>query len=78
MPVQFVTGHSHIRAFARLDAHAASFEAGNYANTLGFASFDLARGASTTAFAHEFVDMDTAALATAAPCSSCPRTCGGT
>ena len=66
VPVQFVTGHSHIRAFARLDAHAASFEAGNYANTLGFASFDLARGASTTAFAHEFVDMDTAALSTAA------------
>ena len=43
VPVQFLTGHSHIRAFARLDAHAVSFEAGNYGNTVGFASFNVSK-----------------------------------
>lgn len=41
MPVQFITGHSHIRAFTRLDAQSTSFEAGHYLDTIGFASFPL-------------------------------------
>ena len=40
VPVQFLTGHSHIRAWTRLDARAASFEAGHYGDTLGFVTFN--------------------------------------
>jgi 2',3'-cyclic-nucleotide 2'-phosphodiesterase (5'-nucleotidase family) len=39
LPVLFITGHSHRRAFARLDNHAVSFEAGRYLDTLGWISF---------------------------------------
>ena len=41
VPIQFVTGHSHIRAYRDLDDRAASFEAGRYLDTIGFASFGL-------------------------------------
>lgn len=39
MPIQFITGHTHIRAYAQLDEHAASFEAGRFLDTIGFCSF---------------------------------------
>ena len=39
VPVQFLTGHSHISAWNRLDARASSFEAGHYGDTVGFAAF---------------------------------------
>lgn len=41
VPILFVTGHSHIRAYRDLDSRAASFEAGHYLDTVGFASFAL-------------------------------------
>lgn len=39
MPVQFITGHTHIRAVHTMDAASVSFEAGKYLDTLGFVSF---------------------------------------
>jgi hypothetical protein len=39
VPVIFMTGHSHRRAYRRLDSNAASFEAGHYLDTIGFLSF---------------------------------------
>lgn len=39
VPIQFITGHTHVRAWSKLDDHAASFEAGRYLDTLGFCSF---------------------------------------
>jgi len=41
MPVQFITGHSHMRKYETLDSYSTSFEAGRYLDTLGFASFSL-------------------------------------
>lgn len=41
VPILFVTGHSHIRAYRDLDPRAVSFEAGHYLDTVGFASFAL-------------------------------------
>jgi len=41
MPIQFITGHTHIRAYAPLDDHAASFEAGRFLDTVGFCSFPV-------------------------------------
>ena len=38
MPVQFVTGHSHIRGFEKPDNFSLSFEAGKYLDTIGFVS----------------------------------------
>ena len=38
-PIQFVTGHTHIRANKQLDDAASSFEAGHYLDTVGFLSF---------------------------------------
>mmetsp|Transcript_90789 Transcript_90789/g.189802 ORF Transcript_90789/g.189802 Transcript_90789/m.189802 type:complete len:595 (-) Transcript_90789:54-1838(-) len=39
-PVQFITGHSHIRGWRRVDAYSSSFEAGCKLNTLGYTSFN--------------------------------------
>lgn len=39
MPIQFVTGHSHIRAFFVLDDMSTTLEAGHYLDTIGFCSF---------------------------------------
>jgi hypothetical protein len=39
MPIQFITGHTHIRSFVQLEDHAASFEAGRFLDTIGFCSF---------------------------------------
>jgi len=41
LPVQFITGHSHIRNFAIMDNASVSFEAGRYLDTVGFASFPM-------------------------------------
>eukprot|EP00931_Biecheleriopsis_adriatica_P066355 TRINITY_DN40730_c0_g1_i1.p1 TRINITY_DN40730_c0_g1~~TRINITY_DN40730_c0_g1_i1.p1 ORF type:complete len:526 (+),score=92.06 TRINITY_DN40730_c0_g1_i1:46-1623(+) len=63
LPVQFVTGHSHARKFASLDAAATSFEAGHYLDTVGFASFPKkkatlshASSASAVGFQHVFIN----------------------
>jgi hypothetical protein len=37
--IQFITGHTHIRAYAELDDHSTSFEAGRFLDTIGFCSF---------------------------------------
>ena len=39
MSIQFITGHTHIRAYVELDPYAASFEAGRFLDTIGFCSF---------------------------------------
>ena len=65
-PVQFLTGHSHIRAWTRLDARATSFEAGHYADTCGFAAFNLSASSAAVPFEHVQVEMNRAALAAAA------------
>ena len=51
MPVQFVTGHSHIRANQQLDYYSSSFEAGKYLDTIGLISFptkDLSKVKATS------------------------------
>ena len=60
MPVQFITGHSHIRAFDQVDQHATSFEAGHYLDTIGFVSFDE----NGTNFQHVFIEANVDALQT--------------
>jgi len=67
VPIQFVTGHSHIRAYRDLDARAASYEAGHYLDTVGFASFGLSSSSSAAAaFAHLDIDANQASMAAAA------------
>ena len=39
MPIQFVTGHSHMRRYAVMDDWSTSLESGRYLDTVGFASF---------------------------------------
>ena len=39
IPVQFITGHTHIRDYYIFDPLSTSFEAGHYLDTLGFVSF---------------------------------------
>jgi len=41
IPIQFITGHSHIRAFTAVDDVSTSFEAGHYLDTVGFVSFPI-------------------------------------
>ena len=38
-PIQFITGHSHIRAISFPDDYSSSFEAGKFLDTVGFVSF---------------------------------------
>lgn len=56
------TGHSHIRAYSNPDSFSANLEAGFYANTIGFASFDLPASPSSSneamEFYHDFLDMN--------------------
>eukprot|EP00908_Phaeocystis_cordata_P020852 Transcript_32515.p1 GENE.Transcript_32515~~Transcript_32515.p1 ORF type:complete len:438 (-),score=120.15 Transcript_32515:135-1448(-) len=65
-PIFFVTGHSHLRAYRALDAHAAAFEAGHYLDTVGFASFALSPSSSSSSFAHLQIEANQAAMAAAA------------
>eukprot|EP00538_Stauroneis_constricta_P011188 CAMPEP_0119554560 /NCGR_PEP_ID=MMETSP1352-20130426/7021_1 /TAXON_ID=265584 /ORGANISM="Stauroneis constricta, Strain CCMP1120" /LENGTH=626 /DNA_ID=CAMNT_0007601173 /DNA_START=28 /DNA_END=1908 /DNA_ORIENTATION=+ len=51
MPIQFMTGHSHIRSYKVLDDFSASFEAGKFLDTVGFASFP--KKGTTPAFKHK-------------------------
>jgi 2',3'-cyclic-nucleotide 2'-phosphodiesterase (5'-nucleotidase family) len=75
MPIQFITGHTHIRSYAVLDEYAASFEAGRFLDTIGFVSFSTRRGttdrkhnATTTTtsteqrFPHVFLDANRESL----------------
>ena len=39
IPIQFITGHTHIRDYDVFDSLATSFEAGHFLDTLGFVSF---------------------------------------
>jgi 2',3'-cyclic-nucleotide 2'-phosphodiesterase (5'-nucleotidase family) len=39
IPVQFITGHTHIRDYQVFDHFSSSFEAGHFLDTLGFVSF---------------------------------------
>ena len=79
VPILFVTGHSHIRAYRDLDPRAASFEAGHYLDTVGFASFALDGSAramnsaadgstdgSTSSFEHVYIKANVAVMAAAA------------
>jgi 2',3'-cyclic-nucleotide 2'-phosphodiesterase (5'-nucleotidase family) len=52
IPIQFISGHSHIRAFESIDNRSTSFEAGHYLDTIGFVSFDL----NGTNFQNVFID----------------------
>lgn len=78
MPIQFVTGHSHRRAYEVLDSAASSMEAGRFLDTVGFVSFPRshsyiaaqtkAGGHNLTAlslFQHEFIDASKAGLSSA-------------
>lgn len=67
MPVQFVTGHTHIRDYAVLDEMSTSFEAGRYLDTLGFVSFPSKDNVeafktnvttNTSLFTHNFLDAN--------------------
>jgi 2',3'-cyclic-nucleotide 2'-phosphodiesterase (5'-nucleotidase family) len=64
-PLQFLTGHSHTRGFARLDNFSSSFEAGCKLNTLGFISFNHA-ASERLDFDYTQIDGNTALLAGAA------------
>lgn len=65
MPVQFLTGHSHLRKINPTDGFSSSFEAGHYLDTIGFVSFDLPSPNSSVTnmtFHHEFIDANVALL----------------
>ena len=65
VPVLFLTGHSHVRCELMLEKRAASFEAGHYGDTLGFASIGY-RATGEPPFAFQFLEMNEALLAAAA------------
>ncbi len=48
MPVQFITGHTHIRANDQVDYYSSSFEAGRFLDTIGLVSFPTFDSNSTT------------------------------
>jgi len=63
MPIQFITGHTHRREYSLRDNASASFEAGRYLDTLGFASFptkstllSVSIDNRTDYFKHTFID----------------------
>ena len=51
MPVYFVTGHSHMRAYRTFDAFSSSFEAGRYLDTVGFLSYQYRKHINTPVLA---------------------------
>jgi hypothetical protein len=59
IPIQFITGHTHHRRYARVDDLSASFEAGRYLDTVGFVSFpnwgtaEMFGGNATHLFKHD-------------------------
>lgn len=54
--VQFVTGHTHQRAYVPLDPFASSLQAGFYLDTLGFVSFQTK--SNETTFYHSLMDAN--------------------
>eukprot|EP00977_Amphora_coffeiformis_P010024 scaffold2353_cov167-Amphora_coffeaeformis.AAC.15 len=70
IPVQFITGHTHVRGASFPDTASASFEAGRYLDTVGFVSFprkatlaaEPAGSNTTDLFTHEFLDASRAVL----------------
>ena len=63
MPIQFITGHSHIRGYSAIDNASVSFEPGHFLDTIGFASFprlDTVQKAEnvTELFQHVFIDAN--------------------
>ena len=59
MPIVFVTGHTHIRAYEQLDDNTVSIESGRYLDTLGFLSFSVERNSTTSfPFQHQFIDTN--------------------
>lgn len=65
VPVQFITGHTHIRAYDNAtDACSTSFEAGRYLDTVGFVS--MSGKNSSCKFKHAFIDGNVEALRSAA------------
>eukprot|EP00550_Attheya_septentrionalis_P011081 CAMPEP_0198302398 /NCGR_PEP_ID=MMETSP1449-20131203/55002_1 /TAXON_ID=420275 /ORGANISM="Attheya septentrionalis, Strain CCMP2084" /LENGTH=614 /DNA_ID=CAMNT_0044004739 /DNA_START=101 /DNA_END=1945 /DNA_ORIENTATION=+ len=63
MPVQFIAGHTHIRAAEDVDKFSAAFEAGRYLDTIGFVSFpmkDPSLGTDARSeFKHSFINTNT-------------------
>ena len=62
--IQFITGHSHIRAFTAVDEASTSFEAGHYLDTVGFISFpkltkEFIGVNVTNQFQHVFIKANT-------------------
>jgi 2',3'-cyclic-nucleotide 2'-phosphodiesterase (5'-nucleotidase family) len=65
MPIQFITGHTHIRAYSLIDSYSSSFEAGRYLDTIGFVSFPVLRNiheGESPIFFHQFVNGSMASL----------------
>jgi hypothetical protein len=65
MPIQFITGHTHIRAFSTIDSYCTTFEAGRYLDTLGFVSFPTQTSIlkdKSSVFYHEFINGSTSSL----------------
>eukprot|EP00934_Nitzschia_sp_Nitz4_P001805 Nitzschia sp. Nitz4//scaffold16_size188269//121144//123025//NITZ4_001801-RA/size188269-augustus-gene-0.95-mRNA-1//-1//CDS//3329538547//1805//frame0 len=64
MPVQFVTGHTHMRRFSQVDEYSTAVESGRYLDTVGFVSFPTRHTVpddnSTMAhlFQHVFLDAN--------------------
>jgi len=76
-PLRFVAGHSHVRAFRVLDNHSVAYEAGNYLNTVGFASFSYPSNASSSSssstssnFEYRNIDANQVSMASVAGLNS--------
>jgi 2',3'-cyclic-nucleotide 2'-phosphodiesterase (5'-nucleotidase family) len=74
MPVQFITGHTHVKAEVKVDLFSHSMEAGFNLETLGFVSFPTQTTAQAlekkkdahALFRHEFLEANIGALSKAA------------
>jgi len=64
MPIQFITGHTHYRGYAKLDNRSATFEAGRYLDTVGFVSFPTRENfvKDENDFEHVFLDAKVSKL----------------
>ena len=63
MPIQFITGHTHIRAETKIDAYSHSFEAGAFMDTIGFVSFPTIHAEKIAKqFKFEFIDANSKKL----------------
>jgi 2',3'-cyclic-nucleotide 2'-phosphodiesterase (5'-nucleotidase family) len=71
MPIQFLTGHTHIRAEAKVDWLSHSFEAGANLDTVGFVSFptqahfQLDKQDAKASFQYQFINASVPALSKA-------------